>query len=108
MALSLERNTHQEEKMPDIELHGVRLSDFRGRIQDAFEDAPYASEIVLIAPAPPETVIDLSGKPQGFLRIVGSPGYLDEHEEDIRRRLKPLGLDVEFVNLRIFIPKDKL
>lgn len=97
--------------MPDIEIHGLDRDDGRAvreSIAKLLEGGSYASEVVTMLPEFGDSVIDLSGVSQPFLRIVGSPEYLKEHLGDIRKRLKPLGLDFEIMEITFFIKKGDL
>lgn len=97
--------------MPNIEIHGLNRNDGRAvreSIAKLLEGGSYASEVVTMLPGFGDSVIDLSGTSQPFLRIVGSSEYLQEHLGDIRKRLKPLGLDFEILEIASFIKKGDL
>lgn len=89
--------------MPNIEIHGLgwwKARKIRKRIFNQIKDKPYAEEAVVTVFR--TWVFDIHGKSQPFIRL--SISSL-KHVYEIIGLLKPLGMDIEFLKLKQFIPK---
>ena len=94
--------------MPDIEMHGPwENTSYQGEssvkraIQATFTDAPYRNDITLISADSWCQQID-GMTPAPFLRVwICDLSLLD----DILKRLKTLGLDIEVAHLHRFISR---
>ena len=100
--------------MPDIELHGMpfggRREEQRRRILntifEVFAGARYADDLTIVhIQGAAFTVWAQSAPP--FLRIVGRKGTLDSLLKDMLRRLEPLKIDIEVLDLADYIPAKK-
>lgn len=89
----------------NIEIHG----DFgnpnvpsllRHRIFDLFSDKPYVTEMVVTVST--DYVCDIKRIKQPFIRLFNSR---QEHIEEILEMLKTLNIDIEYLELKRFIPK---
>jgi len=88
--------------MPNIELHGYgkkAAATLKNKIRAALSTSPEPGEIVTTVI--PSIVEDLTGKKMPFLRVISSPDEL----ADLKKRLKPLGEDIEVLPLGEWIPK---
>lgn len=91
--------------MPNIEIHGLHqqeAEEVRSRIFDLFKDVPYVGEMVVTICI--TEVRDQSGQDQPFLRLISTPApYIGE----IKEKLQTLGIDIERLELKEFIPKQE-
>lgn len=92
--------------MPNIEIHGIRGSiKYCGLIKKIFkriEELSFAHEVVVTSFL--DDCRDSSDESQPFLRIVISNA---SEIEPLVQQLKPLGMDIEVLNITAFIPGKK-
>ena len=89
--------------MPNIELHGYkskRARAVRKQIRTALEELPDAHEVVTTTFS--SDVEDLKGEKMPFLRVITSRKEL----RGLKKRLTPLGEDIEVLILGEWIPSD--
>lgn len=88
--------------MPNIEMYGynhLAVFKLREKIRNAF--ATYSEPQEVVTTAIQSDVEHLSGQKTAYLRIIASPSELEE----VKRRLIPLGEDIEIMPLGEWIPK---
>jgi len=88
--------------MPNIEIHGLERKEaetLRERMFKEFEGESFLGEVVITIC--PDTVRNAEGKDQPFLRLIDETG-------EIIRKLGSFGLNVEYIMLEFFYPKDYL
>ena len=93
--------------MPNIEIHGLSLQEWnelRKKIFKLFEDKPYVDEMVVTVFQ--DAVFDKRGSSRPFIRLVNSSQeFSDEmRAEEILEALKTLNIDIEHLELKVFIP----
>ena len=89
--------------MPNIELHGYPQKDaiaVRNKVRTVLETLSYADEVVTTIV--PSRVANLKGRRMPFLRVITTPDELP----DLKKRLAPLGEDIEVIPLGEWIPKE--
>ena len=89
--------------MPNIEVHGLswwKARKIRRRIFDLFKETPYAHEVVVTIFS--TKVTDIHAVNQPFLRLVNDRL---KNAYEILVLLKRLGMDIEYLKLKQFIPR---
>ncbi len=88
--------------MPNIHIHGVNQKSAKILEKDIFKtlsDRSYADDVVVTIHN--TSVRDRNGNPQPFLQVANSERW---NTEEIVKKLKHLGLDIEVVGLEGFHP----
>jgi len=91
--------------MPNIEIHGlfwrgITKSELRNKIWRLFDGKPFQADMVVSEIA--TDVSDVRGTEQPFLRLVST---LSPHTEEIMAQLETLNMDIEWLELKKFVPK---
>jgi len=89
--------------MPNIEIHGCGLDEDKSqamgtKIADRLRGLSLKDAVVS---ACNDTVLDLGGHRQPYLRVVCTD---DAEAQQVIEALKPLGIDIEWLKLQAFFP----
>ena len=89
--------------MPNIEIRGflpAQAYDLNRQIFDLFAGEPFVDDMVVTICSTP--VLDAKGKFQPYLRVLSTPSPVIPL---ILGKLQNLGIDIEHLELKAFIPK---
>ena len=94
--------------MPNIEVHGLTINDairIRKEIYAIFNQKPYLEEITVEFHPTQARDHKLVSRP--YLRIVTSRGDDQRIVQEILETLESLNMDIEHIEIKRFIPKEK-